>query len=671
MFQSSYDTTDGWTGDVKAYHVRTDYTGECAGKSIGDIIRSSHVWSAAEALDSTAPNSRIIATYNPSTGSGIPFRWASLTTGVGSQQALLGTEDVLNYVRGDDSNEELNGGTYRDRYSKLGDIVHSSPIFENGVLYTGGNDGMLHAFAASDDEPYVGAVGGEELFAYVPNLVFDHLSDLTDPNYTHKYYVDLTPTVESGVNIYGDLVTPVSTTLLVGGLGKGGRGYFALDVTDPAAITTEALLASKVMWEFPSGADDDMGYSFSKSAIVESNDPTAGSNGWIVIFGNGYNSPNGKAVLYIVNPGNGNVIRKIDTNVSGCNGLSTPVPVDVDYDDKVDYVYAGDLRGNMWKFDLRDPNHANWEIAFEDGTDQALFAARGPGGTTQSITAKPDVMYHPLKHGYMVLFGTGRFLGLSDLDDETVQSLYGIWDYGDDGDDDEYLGTFQREDSQKLSNQPSTVKLLEQGVIPAPSGPNAPDFWTVTLTDGAGNPYDLLLRLTTNNPITWETVSDIDGVPFSDPLDDLSNTTVNHAGWFFDLPVAGEKATVDAMIRDGNLIAISYVPDDTPCSTGGFSVVHEMSAQSGARLTVPQFDINGDGVIDNDDMINIETDPNKAPIWVAPTGVRKAGQLQPPAILIDGGAGVEIKYFSSSTGDIEQVKEKSAHLGISHWREYE
>ena len=305
--------------------------------------------------------------------------------------------NALNYLRGDNSNEELNGGTLRDRYSKLGDIVHSSPIFENGVLYTGGNDGMLHAFAAADDEPSAGAVGGEELFAYVPNLVFDHLSDLTDPDYTHKYYVDLTVSVESGVNIHGSIGTPVSTTLLVGGLGKGGRGYFALDVTDAATIANEAALAGKVMWEFPSGTDNDMGYTYSKPAIVESYDSSVGSNGWIVIFGNGYNSPSGKAVLYIVNPENGNVIEKIDTAVAGCNGLSTPVPVDVDYDDKVDYVYAGDLRGNMWKFDLTDPDHTNWEIAFYDGADQPLFTARGPGGTTQPITAKPDVMYHPIR----------------------------------------------------------------------------------------------------------------------------------------------------------------------------------------------------------------------------------------------------------------------------------
>jgi len=513
---------------------------------------------------------------------------------------------------------------------------------------------MLHAFAAADDEPYAGAVGGQELFAYVPNLVFDNLSQLADPNYTHKYFVDLTPTVKAGVDISG-----VSTTVLVGGLGKGGRGYYALDVTDPASWTSEGAIDDKVMWEYPKAGvtDDDMGYSFSKPAIIESNDDDVnGGSGWIVIFGNGYNSQNGHAVLYILNPETGVIIRKIDTGVDGCNGLSTAVPIDVDYDNKVDYVYAGDLRGNVWKFDLTDSDYTNWEVAFDDGGEMPLFQAQGPGGTTQPITAKPDVMYHPTEHGYMVLFGTGQYLGESDISETTVQSFYGIWDYGDDEDDSEYLGYFRRGFGQELSNQPNTVSLLAQQVIPSESpDPNEPNFWTVTINEGQPDEYDLLLRLNSDHDI--------------DPLDDLSDSVDNHAGWYFDLPLSGERGTVDMMIRGGVIIAISFIPEDSPCGYGGSSVIHEMNAASGARLTRPQFDINGDGVIDDNDMINIGTDED--PIWVVPSGMKKSGQLQPPAILIDPEGDVEIKYFSSSSGTIEMVYEKPPLLGISHWREFE
>jgi type IV pilus assembly protein PilY1 len=663
MFQSSYDT-ENWTGDVKAYQVCTELTGNCAGKTVGDIIRSPYVWSANEELGSINWNTgRRIVTYN-GTNAGTPFRWGDLTA---TQKGFLNNDStLLDYLRGDTTNEVANGGSFRDRFAKLGDMVHSSPTFEDGVLYAGGNDGMLHAFAAADDEPYAGAVGGEELFAYVPNFVFENLSQLADPTYTHKYFVDLTPTVKAGVDLSG-----VSTTVLVGGLGKGGRGYYALDVTDPASWTSESAIDDKVMWEYPKASvtDNDMGYSFSKPAIVKCNDPTVG---WIVIFGNGYNSQNGHAVLYILNPETGDVIKKIDTQVDGCNGLSTPVPIDVNYDNKVDYVYAGDLRGNMWKFDLTNTDYNNWEVAFNDGAnDQPLIQAQGPGGTTQPITAKPDVMYHPTEHGYMVFFSTGQYLGESDISETTAQSFYGIWDYGDDADDREYLGSFNRGFDHELSNQPTTVTLLAQGVIPSESpDPNAPDFWTVTVNEGQPDEYDLLLRLTTDHEIVWETVDDPDAIQ-SPPefLPDLSDTNDNHAGWYFDLPLSGERGNVDMMIRGGVLIAISFIPEDSPCGYGGDSVIHEMSAASGARLTVPQFDINGDGVIDDNDMINIGTDAN--PIWVAPTGMSKAGQLQPPAILIDPERGIEIKYFSSSSGDIETVTEKPPLLGISHWREFE
>jgi len=661
MFQSSYDT-ENWTGDVKAYQVCTELTGNCAGKEIGDIIKSPYVWSANEELGGLNWNTgRKIVTYN-GTDEGKTFRWGDLTTD--QQTALNNDSTLLDYLRGDTTNEAANGGTFRNRFAKLGDMVHSSPTFENGVLYAGGNDGMLHAFTAADDEPYAGAVGGQELFAYVPNLVFDNLNQLADPNYTHKYFVDLTPSVKAGVDISG-----VSTTVLVGGLGKGGRGYYALNVTDPTSWTSEGAIDDKVMWEYPKAGvtDDDMGYSFSKPAIVACNDPNVG---WIVIFGNGYNSQNGHAVLYILNPGTGVIIRKIDTGVDGCNGLSTAVPIDVDYDNKVDYVYAGDLRGNVWKFDLTDSDYTNWEVAFYDGEEKPLFQAQGPGGTTQPITAKPDVMYHPTEHGYMVLFGTGQYLGESDISDTTAQSFYGIWDYGDDEDDSEYLGYFRRGYGQELSNQPSTVSLLAQQIIPSESpDPNAPDFWTVTINEGQSDEYDLLLRITTDHDIVWETVSDMNNTPFTDPLDDLSDSVDNHAGWYFDLPLSGERGTVDMMIRGGVIIAISFIPEDTPCGHGGVSVVHEMDAASGARLTSPQFDINGDGVIDDDDMINIGTEEN--PIWVVPSGILKEGQLQPPAILIDPERGVEIKYFSSSSGNIETVYEKPPLLGISHWREFE
>jgi len=125
---------------------------------------------------------------------------------------------------------------------------------------------------------------GEELFAYVPNLVFANLKLLTDPAYSHKFYVDLTPSIKKGAGILGG---STQKTLLVGGLRKGGKGYFALDITGAKNISSETDLAGRALWEFPKTTDPDMGYSFSKPVTVKSNSSTYP---WVVIFGNGYNS---------------------------------------------------------------------------------------------------------------------------------------------------------------------------------------------------------------------------------------------------------------------------------------------------------------------------------------------------------------------------------------------
>jgi type IV pilus assembly protein PilY1 len=626
MFQASY-FSDGWTGDVKAYGIDT---------TTGQVITTSYRWSAADELEILDWNTeRIIATYDGSAG--IPFRYDNLTS---DQKTLLDTNEttarnILDFLRGDTSNEEQNGGPFRDRFWRLGDLVHSSPVYENGILYVGGNDGMLHAFDADN---------GKELFAYVPNLVFENLAQLSDPNYSHQYYVDLTPTVEE-VTISGQ-----TKTLLVGGLEGGGKGYFALDVSDASSIGSESDLASKARWEF--SGDDDLGYSYSKAIIVESN---VSGLGPIVIFGNGYNSINDHAVLFILDAWNGTELTRIDTDVGSCNGLSTPVAIDINYDDKVDYVYAGDLKGNLWKFDLTDDtSYLNWDVAYYDGAiPKPLFQATGPGGAAQLITTKPDVMYHCEKDGLMVVVATGRYLGETDPSDTTTQTIYGIWDYGDSfydrtqggwttDDDSEYLGTFNRGSTPQLSNQPDTVTLLQQ----------TEEAWIQV-----GGNY---LRVITDNEPVWATIDDD-----QNQLPDPSDTAANHAGWYFDLPISGERVVSDLLIRESKAVVVSFYPETAPCGSGGYSIVHEMDACSGARLFAPQFDINEDGVINEEDRINIGT--VEIPIWVSPSGVQKKGRLQPPAILRTGNT--EVKYFSSSSGSIETVREQAVKLGIASWTE--
>jgi len=670
MFQSSYNTS-GWLGDVNSYKVdpltgAVDLTNPKWAGSTANTgaqgIWAKYPWGGTCAATSTCYwQTRPIATYSGSAG--IPFRFSDLVTS--GQASLLGSTAavqaaVLDYVRGDGSNT-----AYRSRTSRLGDIVHSSPIYHDGLIYVGANDGMMHAIIAE------GTNAGKEYFSYVPSQVIKRLSLLADPAYNHRYYVDLTVAIKENVDLTPTVTTDANKTILVGGLGQGGKGYYALDISNlttydtttklwSASAMTEATAAGKVLWEFPHAgtsptnkADvDDIGYSFSEPVIVKTNDP---SHPWVVIFGNGYNSVDGQAVLFILDPANGNVLKKFELGSKSNNGLSTPSVTDVNGDGKADYVYAGDLSGNMWKIDLTGkltgtaPPGTNWTVAFSANTP--LFTAKGPSGSIQPITSKPDVMYHPQYHGYLVVFGTGKFLGTSDFLDKSVQTVYGIWDYGDDSDDSENLGTFDRT-TEQVSTLTSTSTLLKQELL-------VPDF---TYTDPKG--HKETVRVLTDNAINW--VIEKDGT--SGEFPNLSTKTPNNAGWYFDLPNSGEKVVSRMMIRDDKAIFISFTPKNSPCTPGGNSILHEVDAADGSRLNSATFNTNGDNYINSSDTIKVTVAGKVIDVFV--TGIQRQGHLQTPAILKLPGGKQEIKYMSSTSGSIETVKEVAAKTGLSSWREF-
>jgi type IV pilus assembly protein PilY1 len=643
IFQGSYSYIDNeWTGEVSAY--RLDQTS-------GRVITEPPEWLASEKLQAKDWDTRNILTYNGSTA-GLVFAYDNLTP---EQKGKLGSDgtsgspfdlearNIANFIRGKDLASSGN------RTYMLGDIVHSSPVFIDDVVYVGANDGLLHAFRAID---------GIELFAYVPNLVFDHLSELAAPDYTHRFYVDLTPTVKKGEKLLGG---SGNQAILVGGLGKGGQGYFALDITDPNSMT-----ANDVLWEFPKETADqsdknDMGYSFSKPVVVRSYDA---NHPWIVIFGNGYDSAAGDSVLFILDAGSGDLIRKIPTNTFQNNGLSSPIAVDVDFDDIVDFVYAGDLNGNLWKFDLTGTKYAEWEVAYQDGTAGVpLFTAIDPNGNRQPITSKPDVMFHPEQHGLIVCFGTGKFLGLSDFSDPQTQTIYGIWDYGDRAfepgigwskdDNKEYLGAFRDPTaSTLLSNQPEKVKLLQQVAT--------------EVKDGTGE-NEVVLRVLTAEKPQWIATPDPDNPDPREQLPDPASSVPNDAGWYLDLDVyAGERVVSDVILRDGILIVIGFIPEQSRCNSGGESVFMELNAFTGGQLAGVQFDIHDDESVGTDDYVQIEVDGQM--VKVPPSGIKLAGNIQPPAI-IKLNEEAEKKYLSSSGGGIVEISELTAKMGIAYWME--
>jgi len=444
-------------------------------------------------------------------------------------------------------------------------------------------------------------------------------------------------------------------------LRKGGKGYFGLNVTNPKSVTTETELATRVLWEF---SDPDMGYSFSKPVIVKSNST---AHPWVVIFGNGYNSVSGKSALYIIDPITGILIKQIVTDVGPDydNGLSTPIAVDPNHDEKVDFVYAGDLKGNLWKFDLSQNDIANWKVAFiQSGVAQPLFQAKGPGGTVQPITTRPDVMLHPEKHGFIVCFGTGKYLGDSDTSDTSVQSVYGVWDYGDavytlrtkkwsDDDDKEFLGSFaSRTTAPQLTHQPDKVSLLKQkqGVF--------------TVKIGG---IDRRLRFLSSTKPVWVTETDPDDKAATPQKPNPSSTQDNHVGYYFDLDTS-ERVISDVVIRNKLLLAIGFTPNSDRCGPGGNSMFMEINAFTGGSAGGSLFDITGELDIDTYD--HVEVNFNGTLENLAPSGMEFLGNIQPPAILgLPGTASHEKKYMSSSTGTIELLHEKGHKLGVAYWME--
>jgi hypothetical protein len=395
--------------------------------SNGSVAIISPVWRAAEQLDGQNPTTgRRIVTTNGS-GTATAFTWAALTA---SQQGQLGAaaasqQAMLNFIRGVRTGE---GTTYRLRTGVLGDIIHSNPVyvakpaagytFDNYLAYVaanvnraprvavGANDGMLHVFDAST---------GDEVFAYIPSTVVPNLSKLATTPYVHTYFVD-------GPLTAGDARFDSNWhTVLVGGLAAGGQGYFALNLTD-AAVASEALTTNKVLWEFHAGGAGatNLGYGYSRPSIVQLN------NGqWAALLANGYLSATGKASLYLLDIKTGAVIRELIVSDAAANGLSSPTAIDTNGDFKVDVAYAGDLNGNVWKFDLSSASAASWQVA---NTGKPLFQTALTGAVRQAITTAPEVGRHP-KGGYLVFVGTGRLLdGVSDAADKTPQAVYGLWD---------------------------------------------------------------------------------------------------------------------------------------------------------------------------------------------------------------------------------------------------
>jgi len=661
--QATYRTefdTDDWSGDL-IKETRTS----------ANTITS--VWKASANIPATR---NIYMNNGSNTGSKLSaFSWATLD---GKSFAGVNLRDSLNinpvtnqpdsdsagaygqarvkFIRGESCTGLSGCGTFRIRNKKIGDIVGSSPVLVSGaqylnyvadsldgaagtyasfktaqaartpIVYVGANDGMLHGFNANT---------GAETFAFIPTPVIPTLNQLTRSDYTsqtndnHRYYVD------GSLSVTDVYFGSAWHTVLVGTLGAGGRGVFALDVTDPESI--------KLLWEFTSDTAASKSCDASNNCVSDLGQTLATpvvarlhSNSWAAVIPNGYNSPNngsGKAVLFVLDIQTGALLKKLDAfAATGTNGLSTPKLADNNSDGVADYAYAGDLQGNMWRFDLlqsEPPASApfartadassiadQFRVAFGGAP---LYSAQDSDSNAQPITSAPALIRHPSRLGYIVAFGTGRYLGTTDkVSPFKMQTLYGVWDRQTKGEEAGSTPTLTR------------AKLQEQTITSESLGAT---FGSETRD----------VRILSNTGVSWYSTTNTSG----------------KYGWRLDLSAStssnGERIVDDPIKRGDVLIVGSRTPNSDPCESGMDGFYYGINPATGGRTTFNVFDLNGDGVVNS-------LDSSGTPI--SGVGASNVGGNT----LISGPNITDAPCLLDSTGKCTNINLGSGSSGRQSWR---
>ncbi|MDO4796060.1 MAG: PilC/PilY family type IV pilus protein [Brachymonas sp.] len=636
LYTSGFDSAKAWKGFVQSWTLKTDGTQV---PSSGWKGKGGTQETTADKLDNLGPEDikkRLILSFNDVTNRGVPFVWkdasGNLALSPAQREALSGGqpdsdpegENRLNYLRGDrtqESNEK-----YRKRQSRQGDIVNSKVWYvgkpasgygdasylefvrtarkkaDDAMIYVGGNDGMLHGFSAKD---------GRERLAYVPKGVLPALRELTLPTYGHKFFVDGSP-------FAGDIkVGSKWRTMLVGTLGAGGRGYFVLDVTDPKNFTVEnsdsvvVLDATQVPRDQSgqpdaAGVDADLGHIFSDPVPHETYSLRASqvvkmNNGrWAAVLGNGYNSANEKPVLYIQYLDGDKSVHKLAPTVVGddalANGLSAPRVVDINGDDTPDVIYAGDLKGNLWKFDVTSDKASEWGVAF-GGEPLFKACARNNAGEVikpckpQPITAAPTVRVSESGRGMMVAFGTGQNLSIADRSNTDKQAVYSVLD--------NTRYRFRGDEKKYLAVHPGKRASAGAAAVPAPQA--LP--WDVDLVNQTVDTTEHVGQGVSTGTSFWKT---------GNKTLDWSNEASK--GWFMNLPVAGERVLQAMGFYDGSniLVVNSLVPasgsgdlEDETCSAtpnAGKRFLTLVNILTGKPPSVQLMDLNGDGLYNAEDL---------------------------------------------------------------------
>jgi type IV pilus assembly protein PilY1 len=620
---AGYDANT-WAGKLVAYPVN----------STTGVIATTAAWNAAALLDNAAFSvaNRFVASYDGSASAGIEWKtYSNLPT---LQQTPLsknstGTVDNngqnrVDYLRGDRSKEaSKTGGIFRNRSSRLGDIVNSNIVYVDkpasdygdaayatfkgtsttGVggrppmIYVGANDGMLHGFDAAT---------GTEKLAYIPQGVAQgDLRKLTDTTYTHQYFVDGTP-FTSDAKVGSLAVAPVWRTVLVSGLGAGGKGYVALDASNPTNFTATNA-SNLVIADTTASTDADIGNMFITPAmddfiagksdqIVRLNSNNTAKHRWALVLGNGYNSGSEAPVLVIQYLDGAREIKKISPctqpiSTTACsyktgNGLSTPRLVDLNSDGVADVAYAGDLLGNVWKFDLSSVNDSDWTTSFSKAP---LFRAK-PG---QAFTTAPYVASNDAAFGVIVHISSGKNLTTADQSSTGTETTYALWDNS----------TFGQVAVTPATTPPSTkFKITDSTPINSTSSATLPatmvqqTISASTFVDGGVTYYT-----STSNPVDYKSASP-------------------KRGWFMDWTVQGQRVLRNSKSFDGQKISIySTVPNSatgssnvetcTPGTTGERSFLTVLNLFSGNPSQSKVFDLTTSAANSNPNTTGFESNP--------------------------------------------------------------
>ena len=567
-----------WTGDLKAYSmdVKTGAVVTSKMDSSGNLVDTAS-WSASDQLTTSTTRNLYYKSSGSGSSNGLKeFTYANLTADglnalfdnactksvtlsqcSGASAAVLTSlnsgANMVSFLRGQPQTQ------YRTRTKILGDIVNSSPVYvgkpgfnyaDSGyakfktdnasrgkTLYVGANDGMLHAFNAAN---------GTERWAYVPRLVMDKLYRLGDQYYEskHLYTVDATPVV-------GDVYDGTKwRTILVGGLNAGGSGYYALDITDPSS--------PQALWEF---TDANMGLSYGNPVITKRKDGT-----WVVAFTSGYNNADGLGHLYVVDAISGSLLKDIATTAGSSgdpSGLSKlNAWVDVDTDNTAARFYAGDLQGNIWRFDV-DGNLEPKESALK-------LAQLVKDGVAQPITTRLELAEIEADGGkhVVVYAGTGRYLGKTDVSNSDVQSIYAIKDsLGNTGLGDVRAGgTLVK---QTLATN-GTVRTIDP---PSPVDWSSKNGWYVDLPSSRE-------RINVDMQLAFNTLTAAGNIPGTTATD--CEAASSGTSWIYQLNVVSGKATasqISSMVAGLSTVQLS---DGT-----GVTIVTKTDATSPTPVTVP------------------------------------------------------------------------------------